>query len=211
MEQKTNKVGIKGWLALLVLCIMFSGVLKNVEGPLKALDFSNLVGAWGKIGESGQNFIGKGGTGAREGMMQALSLIPAISFAVAIIEVVTQLGAIDAGVKVFTPLLRPLLGIPGECGIAFVSSFTSSDVGSVMTRDLYNKGKISEKERAIFTAYQYAGSAVVLNTINTQAALLPIILFATGPVIVVLFVCKLLGANLVRLILTLQEKKHKEA
>ena len=211
MEQKTNKVGIKGWLALLVLCIMFSGVLKDVEGPLKALDFSNLVGAWGKIGESGQNFIGKGGTGAREGMMQALSLIPAISFAVAIIEVVTQLGAIDAGVKVFTPLLRPLLGIPGECGIAFVSSFTSSDVGSVMTRDLYNEGKISEKERAIFTAYQYAGSAVVLNTINTQAALLPIILFATGPVIVVLFVCKLLGANLVRLILTLQEKKHKEA
>lgn len=211
MEQKTNKVGIKGWLALLVLCIMFSGVLKNVEGPLKALDFSNLVGAWGKIGESGQNFIGKGGTGAREGMMQALSLIPAISFAVAIIEVVTQLGAIDAGVKVFTPLLRPLLGIPGECGIAFVSSFTSSDVGSVMTRDLYNEGKITEKERAIFTAYQYAGSAVVLNTINTQAALLPIILFATGPVIVVLFVCKLLGANLVRLILTLQEKKHKEA
>lgn len=211
MEQKTNKVGIKGWLALLVLCIMFSGVLKNVEGPLKALDFSNLVGAWGKIGESGQNFIGKGGTGAREGMMQALSLIPAISFAVAIIEVVTQLGAIDAGVKVFTPLLRPLLGIPGECGIAFVSSFTSSDVGSVMTRDLYNEGKISEKERAIFTAYQYAGSAVVLNTLNTQAALLPIILFATGPVIVVLFVCKLLGANLVRLILTLQEKKHKEA
>ena len=211
MEQKRNKVGIKGWLALLVLCIMFSGVLKNVEGPLKALDFSNLVGAWGKIGESGQNFIGKGGTGAREGMMQALSLIPAISFAVAIIEVVTQLGAIDAGVKVFTPLLRPLLGIPGECGIAFVSSFTSSDVGSVMTRDLYNEGKISEKERAIFTAYQYADSAVVLNTINTQAALLPIILFATGPVIVVLFVCKLLGANLVRLILTLQEKKHKEA
>ena len=73
MEQKTNKVGIKGWLALLVLCIMFSGVLKNVEGPLKALDFSNLVGAWGKIGESGQNFIGKGGTGAREGMMQAFA------------------------------------------------------------------------------------------------------------------------------------------
>ena len=211
MEQKTNKVGIKGWLALLVLCIMFSGVLKDVEGPLKALDFSNLVGSWGKIGESGQNFIGKGGTGAREGMMQALSLIPAIAFAVAVVDVVTQLGAMDAGVKVFTPLLKPLLGIPGECGIAFVSTFTSSDVGSVMTRDLYNEGKINEKERAIFTAYQYAGSAVVLNTINTQAALLPIILFATGPVIVVLFVCKLLGANLVRLILTLQEKKHKEA
>lgn len=211
MERKENKVGIKGWLALFVLCIMFSGILKNVDGPLKALDFSNLVGSWGAIGESGQNFIGKGGTGAREGMMQALSLIPAIAFAVAIIDVVTQLGAIDAGVKIFAPILRPMLGIPGECGIAFVSSFTSSDVASVMTRDLYNEGKLTEKERAIFAAYQYAGSAVVLNTMNTQAALLPIILFAAGPVIVVLFFCKVLGANLVRLILTLEEKKKKEA
>ena len=112
MEQKENKVGIKGWIALFVLCVMFSGVLKNAEGPLAAFDFSNLVGAWGKIGDAGQNFIGKGGAGAREGMMQALSLIPAISFAVAIIDVVTQLGAIDAGVKLFTPLLRPLLGLP---------------------------------------------------------------------------------------------------
>ena len=149
MEQKENKVGIKGWIALFVLCVMFSGVLKNAEGPLAAFDFSNLVGAWGKIGDAGQNFIGKGGAGAREGMMQALSLIPAISFAVAIIDVVTQLGAIDAGVKLFTPLLRPLLGLPGDCGVAFVSTFTSSDVGSVMTRDLYNEGKLTEKERAI--------------------------------------------------------------
>lgn len=211
MEQRTNKVGIKGWVSLFILCIMFSGILKDFDGPLKAFDFSNLVGGWGKIGETGQNFIGKGGTGAREGMLQALSLIPAISFAVAIIEVVTQLGAIDAGVKIFTPLLRPLLGIPGECGIAFVSSFTSSDVGSVMTRDLYNEGKLTENERTVFTAYQYAGSAVVLNTINTQAPLLPIILLAAGPVIVVLFFCKVFGANLVRLYLKLTENKSKES
>ena len=43
MEQKENKVGIKGWIALFVLCVMFSGVLKNAEGPLAAFDFSNLV------------------------------------------------------------------------------------------------------------------------------------------------------------------------
>lgn len=102
-NEKKTRSGSRGWLALFVLCIMFSGILKNVDGPLKALDFSNLVGSWGAIGESGQNFIGKGGTGAREGMMQALSLIPAIAFAVAIIDVVTQLGAIDAGVKIFAP------------------------------------------------------------------------------------------------------------
>ena len=48
MEQKENKVGIKGWIALFVLCVMFSGVLKNAEGPLAAFDFSNLVGAWAR-------------------------------------------------------------------------------------------------------------------------------------------------------------------
>lgn len=67
MEQKENKVGIKGWIALFVLCVMFSGVLKNAEGPLAAFDFSNLVGAWGKIGDAGQNFIGKGGARRKRG------------------------------------------------------------------------------------------------------------------------------------------------
>ncbi len=52
-----------------------------------------------------------------------------------------------------------------------------------MTKQLYEEGKITDDERSIFVAYQYAGSAVILNTINTQAPLLPFVLCpsALGP------------------------------
>lgn len=206
-QQKEGKVTIKGWISLILLCIMFSGILKDSQGPLKAFDFLNLSGAFGKIGDTAKTFIGSGGSGAKEGFLQALSLIPSVSFAVAMIDVVTELGAMDAAVKLFNPILKPMLGIPGACGISFVATFTSSDIGAVMTRELYDEGQITDKQRSIFASYQYAGSALILNTINTQAPLLPIVLFAIGPIIVLLFLCKLLGANLVRIILTMKEKK----
>lgn len=60
MEQKENKVGIKGWIALFVLCVMFSGVLKNAEGPLQPLT-SPIWSAHGARSRCRQNFIGKGG------------------------------------------------------------------------------------------------------------------------------------------------------
>ena len=76
-----------------------------------------------------------------------------------------------------------------------------------MTRQLCEDGCISEDERTIFIAYQYPATAVIGNTISTQAALLPCIVLSTGPVILVLWVCKTIGANLVRLILTLDKKR----
>ena len=51
-----------------------------------------------------------------------------------------------------------------------------------------------------FVAYQYAASAVIINTISTQAPLLPIIKLAVGPVIVYLWIFKVLGANIMRLV-----------
>lgn len=41
-----------------------------------------------------------------------------------LLAVFEQLGAYKASEILFRPLLRPLLGIPGKCGIAFISSFT---------------------------------------------------------------------------------------
>lgn len=206
-QKQERKITLKGWIALIILCVMLSGVFRNVSGPLKALDFLNLSGNFGTITDK-VTFIGSGGAGAKAGFLQALSLIPAVSLAVALIETTTELGAMDAAIKLFNPILKPLLGIPGSCGIAFVASFTSSDVGAVMTKELYEEGKITDQERSIFASYQYAGSAVILNTINTQAPLLPIVLFATGPIIILLFFCKLLGANLVRFILNLSVKRE---
>ena len=79
-----------------------------------------------------------------------------------------------------------------------------------------NEGKraasmeMTDEERTIFTSYQYAGSAVINNTITGGAPLLAISPIALGPIIVIQFVCKVIGANIVRVVLKVSGKKHKE-
>ena len=171
-EQQQYKVTWKGWLSLFILMITFSGAFVNA-GVWSALDFQVLTGDFGQI-TPGVNFTGKGGAGAREGFMFTLTLIPTIMFALGLIQVAESLGALRAAEKLFRPILKPLLGIPGVAGLAFVSSFTSSDVGSVMTRGLYDDKLITDDERTIFVAYQYAASGLVTNTLGAGAAMLPI-------------------------------------
>lgn len=213
-----KKVPIAGWVALVMLIVLLSGVFQKAEGPLRAFDFSNLSGAFGTIqvpvvdedgsivmGEDGTaevikyTYQGKGGTGAREGIMVAISLLPLTAFAFGLIELCQNLGAMDAAEKLFKHVLRPLYGIPGVCGIAYVASFTSSDIGALMTREMHDNGELTDEERIIFVSYQYPATAVIGNTISTQAALLPCIVVSSGVAILVLWVCKTIGANLVRL------------
>ncbi len=201
-----NKVRWTGWLFLAILIIMFSGIFQHAQGPLRALDLSNLIGKFGTIGEGG-NFTGKGGTGARDGFLFTLSLIPTVCLAVGLIDLVEYMDGMKAAAKLFNPILRPLLGIPGIAGLAFVSSFTSSDIAAFMTKELVDNKYMTDDERTVFVAYQYAGSAVIINTIGTQAPLLPIVLMAVGPIIVLLWICKVFGANLVRLIIKSKNKK----
>ena len=162
--ENKEKIGIGAWLALIVLILVLSGAFRTAEGPIKVLDFTNLAGSFGQIGDTGANLIGKGGTGAKDGFMAGFNLIPAVMF----------FCAFKASDVLFRPLLRPLLGIPGKCGIAFISSFTGSDVAAVMTRELYEDGEITDDERTIFVAYQYAGSACINNTITGGAPLVAI-------------------------------------
>ena len=165
-KAKSEKVGVGAWIALIVLILILSGAFRTMDGPIKVLDFTNLSGAFGTIGDTGANLIGSGGTGAKDGFMAGFNLIPAVMFFCGLLAVFEQLGAYKASEILFRPLLRPLLGIPGKCGIAFISSFTGSDVAAVMTRDLYEEGSITDDERTIFVAYQYAGSACINNTIT---------------------------------------------
>lgn len=198
-EDAPHKIGIKGWGALIILVVLFSGIFSGSGTFLKAFDLSNLVGSFGQIA-GGLNFQGQGGVGAREGFLFALTLIPTTCVSVGFVRVCEGLGGMVAARKLFTPLLKPLLGIPGTSGIAFVASFTSSDVASFMTRKAVEEGHLTDSERTVFVAYQYAASAVIINTISTQAPLLPLISFAVGPIILFLWVFKVLGANIMRLI-----------
>lgn len=215
-EEKSNvKFTVKpqGWIALILMLCMFSGLFANIEGTfsfLRVLDLNTLVGSFGKIGDTGSNFMGAGGIGARNGFMFALSLAPSAVFAMGLIEVFTEMGVLDAFRKLFTPILRPLLGLPGTAGLALVNSLNGSDVAAMLTRKLYDDGEITDDERTIFVAFQYPGSAPIGNMIATQAALLPVTVLAMGPLILIILICKLIGANLVRLYLKSSKNKNKE-
>ncbi|MBQ6583261.1 MAG: hypothetical protein IJH77_05490 [Mogibacterium sp.] len=203
-----EKVGIGAWIALVFLILILSGIFRTNETALKILDFTNLCGKFGLIGETGMNFIGSGGSGAKDGFMAGINLLPAIMFFCGMLAVFEQLGAFKASDILFRPILKPLLGIPGSCGVAFVSSFTGSDVAAVMTRDLYDEGSITDDQRTVFTSYQYAGSACINNTITGGAPLLAISPVALGIVIIVEVFCKLIGANIVRIILAAKRRKE---
>ena len=183
--ENKEKIGIGAWLALIVLILVLSGAFRTAEGPIKVLDFTNLAGSFGQIGDTGANLIGKGGTGAKDGFMAGFNLIPAVMFFCGLLGVFEQLGAFKASDILFRPL----------------------DVAAVMTRELYEDGEITDDERTIFVAYQYAGSACINNTITGGAPLVAICPVALGPCIVIMFVCKLIGANIVRLILRAKRGK----
>ena len=78
--ENKEKIGIGAWLALIVLILVLSGAFRTAEGPIKVLDFTNLAGSFGQIGDTGANLIGKGGTGAKDGFMAGFNLIPAVMF-----------------------------------------------------------------------------------------------------------------------------------
>lgn len=143
-------------------------------------------------------------------MMVGLSLIPTVMVAQGLMDVCESYSALKAAARLFQPILRPLLGLPGTAGIAFVSSFTSSDVGAFLTKEMYEKGEITDDERTVFASYQYAGSGTINNTIGAGAALVPISILPVGAVIVLIIIVKILGANLVRMYLKYYHRKYPE-
>ncbi|MBS4785001.1 MAG: hypothetical protein KH009_02710 [Clostridiales bacterium] len=211
-QVKKEKVTVtpQAWAALILMLCMFSGLFAKIEGPLqflRVLDLNTLVGNFGIVGTSGGNFMGTGGTGARDGFMFVLSLAPSAIFCMGLIEIFTKMGVMSAFRKVFTPILRPLMGLPGSCGLAFVNSLNGSDIAAVLTKELYDNGEITDDERTILVSFMYPGSAPIGNMISTQAALLPIASMAMGPMILIIIFCKLVGANLVRLVLKMNRNK----
>lgn len=224
-EVKEQRTGPGAYFALAFAAVFFSGLLGGKEW-YGVFDFTTLNGAFGRVvsGVSQQGdaittttsaFRGVGGSGAMDGFLFALGLIPAVMFALGMINVLEHYGALRAARRLLTPLLRPLLGIPGNTGLAMIGSLQSTDVGASLTRNLSDEGQITEKEKDIFAMFQFSAGAMITNFFSSGAILFtlmamdgtPAVPTSIGVCIMVMFVMKIFGANLMRLILTFSGKK----
>ncbi len=208
------QVGIGGYIALIAAIIFFSGLLQNQESFIKFFDYTNVLGAFGGLGSLSEgagtlasNFRGTGGSGARDGFLFSLTLTPAVMLALGVVKVVEDYDGLKAAQKLLTPILRPLMGIPGICGLALIATLQSTDTGASMTKDLYDNGEINDNERTIFSMFQFTGGACLTNYLSSGAALhgfleVPMIL----PLILIL-VFKYLASFWARICINLITKK----
>lgn len=211
-----EKVGIGGYIALIFACVFFSGVCAGNHW-WGVFDFGTLNGAFGKVVTgvtqnadalkvSTSSFRGSGGYGAIDGFMFAMTLIPTVMFALAMITVLDHYGALRAARKLLTPILRPLMGIPGSCGLALIASLQSTDGGAALTRQLKDNGSITEHESDIFAMFQLSADACITNFFSSGAILFTLtaadgslaVPTSMGFCLLLMLVLKVFGANLIR-------------
>ena len=201
-----NAVRWTGYVALVVVVLFFSGMFSEYTGLMSCLDFTVLNGSFGKIAEN-FTFMGTGGSGARHGFLFALSLIPGIMLALGVVEVAERLDALRAAQRLLTPLMRPLMGLPGIAGLALISSLQSSDAGAAMTRELSEKGLITEAEKVIFAAFQFSSGSSITVYLSMGLALFPFLSVSHLVPLGVILIYKIVGMNLMRLYLRMVTKK----
>ena len=220
-------VGVKAYVSLVLILMFFSGVMPSLSelSPslswLKAIDFNTIIGKFGALGtlEEGcgtlaSNFIGTGGTGPRAAFLIGLSLIPGIMVAFGIIKVAESMGALEAAGKLLTPILRPLMGVPGECAISLVSSLQSTDAGPLTVHDMREANIITEKESLIMTAFQYSGAGCMVNYFVLGSVCIGFLEIPIIIPLIVIILSKYAGSALVRIlvgrVIKLDDESEKE-
>ena len=198
-KQKNNDVKISvpwyGYVVFVLAILLFSGIFSSSDGVLRALDFNVLNGSFGQIPtDKAMSFRGAGGSGAKDGFLFALELIPAVILALGIVNVIDGLGGLKAAQKLMNPLLKPLLGVPGVSALANIANMQSTDAAAGMVKEL-----VDDKERSVIITYQTSGSAFVTNYFSSGAAAFSILLAPIIVPLLVIFVFKIVGANLMRL------------
>lgn len=225
VTQDDRKAGPVAYFALAFAAVFFSGLLGGKEW-YGVFDFTTLNGAFGKVvsgvSQNGDvlktttsTFRGVGGHGAMDGFLFALGLIPAVMFALGMINVLEHYGALNAARRLLTPLLRPLLGLPGTTGLALIGSLQSTDVGASLTRNLADEGLLDDSEKDVFAMFQFSAGAMITNFFSSGAILFTLIAAdgtaavptSIGMCILVMFVMKIVGANLMRLFIRFTHKQ----
>lgn len=232
MSQSANSdrnVTIGSYIALAFAVVFFSGLLQSNQW-YGVFDFTTLNGSFGSVVYSVNetadgletattSMRGNGGSGARDGFLFALTLIPTVMFALGMINVLEHYGALDAARKLLTPLLRPLMSIPGHSGLALIASLQSTDAGAAMTRQLKDEGLLTQREVDVFTMFQFSAGAAIVNFFSSGAVLFTLTFIdgslavpsSIGLAVAMIFIFKFVGANLFRIYLNLTEGREDKA
>jgi spore maturation protein SpmB len=205
IEHEQEKLGAGAYISLFLIVLFFSGFMKSFDNWLSFFDYTTLSGKFGAIGEV-SSFQGSGGDGAKQGFLFAFSLIPGIMLAIGSVAVAEHFGAIKASQKLLTPLLEPLLGIPGSAGLAMITSLQSTDASAAMAKVLKDNGSLDENQATVFASWMYSSDAIITNFIGTGAALWALTNADGSPAIkisimipfVLQLILKFFGANIVR-------------
>lgn len=218
-QQAPEKAGIGAYISLALACVFFSGLCASPEW-YGVFDFTVLNGKFGTLVSSAsltdagtlttamKNFRGAGGSGAIDGFMFALGLIPTVMFALAMITIFEHYGALRAARALLTPILRPIIGIPGSASLALIASLQSTDGGAALTRQLADSNELTESEVKTFAAFQLTADATISNFFGSGVVLFgltmadgsPVMPVTLGLPLVVIFAGKFFAANVMRLI-----------
>ena len=209
-DQDVGHVGVGAYVALIITILFFSGLFYNIDGYkwLGSFDFTTLARGFGKI--DGLTYIGKGGFGARQGFLFALSLFPSVMLALGVMEVVTYYGAMRAAQKLMTPLLNPILGVPGSTGLALITDLQSTDAGAALTKGMYDRGLFDKKGLIVVCAWQYSGAGLIGNYFASGSALFAATLCPLIVPLILMIVLKFVGGFLVRCVLNTVYRKDFE-
>lgn len=204
--ERGQKVPWYGYLAFVLTVIFLSGIFTNSQGPLAALDFSNVLGEFGALGvvhEEGtvtlaNDFLGMGGTGLREGFLLVLSITPAICLAFGVIELFNHYKGLDAAQVLLSPIMKPIFGLPGASAVAFVANLISADAGAAITRSLYESKAITTKQNVVMTSFQVSSPQTLINFFVVATPLLPFLPVSMSVLLLIVIVMKFVGAIIAR-------------
>lgn len=194
------KVTVQGLISLILGIIIFSGIFKGVSYFMGAFDYTTLAGTFGTIGDTGKNYLGSGGVGARYGLMFAVSFLPNIMLAVGLVKVIEGFRGMECAAALLTPVLRFLMGIPGICAVTLVTSISAGDAGAALTRELSDAGAITDDERDIFVAFQYPSSGMITNFYSCGPAVFEFMPVGSGLALGITLLGKFIGASLFRFV-----------
>lgn len=212
LPQQEKKVGIGAYIALAFAIVIFSGVfykMPEAQKWLGAFDFTTLIGKFGVIADS-KNFTGAGGVSARAAFLFSLTLIPGVMLAMGLIEVLAHYGALRAAQVLLTPLLKPMLGLPGYTGLALITDLQSTDGGAAITRSMFDSGKLSRKNLVTMCAWQYAGAGCINNYYTTVSALFFLFTCPVWMPVIIILALKFVGGMFVRFMLSTLYRKDFE-